>query len=174
MTERNNPQTVKFNVGGKLFETARSLIDQHDGTMLARLVSDTWQEDPTKPVFIDRCSDMFTHVLNYLRYESIILPANLPKEMFLRDLDFYGIVPGEGSVKTNSEGWATQVKGRRTNISKLQSEAKELKLDNDIDFLANYCANCYVNGATDLRACQCTNETNSIKNQLWKAVSCCA
>ena len=53
-------RTVKFNVGGKFFETARSLIDQHKSIMLAHLVSDTWREDPMKPVFIDRNSDVFT------------------------------------------------------------------------------------------------------------------
>eukprot|EP00584_Thalassiosira_punctigera_P018591 CAMPEP_0172560736 /NCGR_PEP_ID=MMETSP1067-20121228/89984_1 /TAXON_ID=265564 ORGANISM="Thalassiosira punctigera, Strain Tpunct2005C2" /NCGR_SAMPLE_ID=MMETSP1067 /ASSEMBLY_ACC=CAM_ASM_000444 /LENGTH=63 /DNA_ID=CAMNT_0013350597 /DNA_START=12 /DNA_END=199 /DNA_ORIENTATION=+ len=57
-----DPQTVQFDVGGRLFKTARSLIDQHEGTMLARLVSDTWQEDPTKAVFIDRSGDIFAHV----------------------------------------------------------------------------------------------------------------
>jgi hypothetical protein len=39
--------------------------------MLARIVSDTWQEDPTKPVFIDRNGSTFDLVLDYLRYGSI-------------------------------------------------------------------------------------------------------
>ena len=100
MAEPTNPQTIKFNIGGKLFETARSLIDQHDDTMIARLVSDTWQEDPNKPVFIDRNGDTFALVLDYLRNGNIVLSTNLPKDMFLCDLDVYGIVPEYGTVKT--------------------------------------------------------------------------
>lgn len=73
----DSPRTVKFNVGGKVFETTLSLIDQHEDTMLARLVSDTWQEDPSKSVFIDRDGDIFAQVLNYLRYGSITLPDKM-------------------------------------------------------------------------------------------------
>ena len=36
---------VRLNVGGVHFEVARSLIARHDSSMLARLVSDTWQTD---------------------------------------------------------------------------------------------------------------------------------
>ena len=60
---------VKFNVGGKHFEVSRALIDeQNSDTMLGRLVSDTWSNDPSKPVFIDRNGDIFSHLLDYLRY----------------------------------------------------------------------------------------------------------
>ena len=120
------PQTVKFNVGGKLFETAQSLVDQHEGTMLARLVSETWNDDPSKPVFIDRNGDIFSHVLDYLRYGSITLPAMIPKDMFLRDLDFYGIIPDQGTVKTYSEGWANEVVRREERIKNIDAEKKAL------------------------------------------------
>jgi hypothetical protein len=36
--------------------------------MLGRLVSDTWNDDPEKEVFIDRNGDIFPYVLDYLRY----------------------------------------------------------------------------------------------------------
>ena len=65
----NSNEIVQFDVGGRLFKTSRSLIDKHEGTMLARLVSDTWQEDPTKPVFIDRDGDIFAQVLNFFVME---------------------------------------------------------------------------------------------------------
>ncbi|KAL7548999.1 hypothetical protein ACHAWF_012264, partial [Thalassiosira exigua] len=66
--------TVKLNVGGKHFEVSRALIDENSETMLGRLVSDAWNNDPDKPVFIDRDGDIFAHILNYLRYGSIELP----------------------------------------------------------------------------------------------------
>lgn len=60
--------TVKFNVGGRHFEVSRALIDGHSETVLGKLVSETWNNDPGKAVFIDRSGDIFAHVLEYLRY----------------------------------------------------------------------------------------------------------
>lgn len=62
-------ETVKFNVGGRHFEVSRDLIDQHAAdSMLGKLVSDTWNSDRGKAVFIDRSGDIFAQVLEYLRY----------------------------------------------------------------------------------------------------------
>lgn len=61
-------ENVKFNVGGKHFEVSRALIDSHAESVLGKLVSDTWYEDPNKAVFIDRDGDIFAQILNYLRY----------------------------------------------------------------------------------------------------------
>ena len=61
--------TVKFNVGGRHFEVSRALvIDGHSETVLGKLVSDTWNDDIGKPVFIDRDGDIFAQILNYFRY----------------------------------------------------------------------------------------------------------
>ena len=64
-TTTNN---IKFNVGGKHFEVSRDLMEAHSETMLGKLISETWQQDPEDTVFIDRDGDIFAHVLNYLRY----------------------------------------------------------------------------------------------------------
>jgi hypothetical protein len=60
-------ETVKFNVGWRHFEVSRA-IDNHLDTVLGKLVSDTWQDDPDKAVFVDRDGDIFAQILNYLRY----------------------------------------------------------------------------------------------------------
>lgn len=60
--------TVKFNVGGRIFEVSRDLIDRHSDTMLGKSVSDTWKEDPEEAVFIDGNGDIFACVLDYLRH----------------------------------------------------------------------------------------------------------
>ena len=175
----DSPRTVKFNVGGKSFETSVSLIDQHEDTMLARLVSDTWQEDPNKTVFIDRNGDIFAHILDYLRYGSITLPDNIVKDMFLRDLDFYGIVPEEGTVKSASEAWASQIderhnkiKGHSSKIKEHEDQRKRLKLENDIEFLANYCAGKYAShGISNIDIKPPSNkESNTDKEILWNAL----
>ena len=125
----NNCDIVHLDVGGKIFKTSRSLLEKYKESVLATLVSD--KQDI---VFIDRSGDIFTHVLDYLRYGSISLPVTVSKDMFLRDLDFYGIVPEDDTVKTYSEGWASRVSNRRQNITSLQ-------LEQNIDLLANFCAN---------------------------------
>ena len=90
--------TVKFNVGGKHFEVSRDLIEQHPDTMLAKLVSETWESEPENALFIDRDGDKFAHVLDYLRYGSIELPATIPRSMFERELDYYGIISAKDSI----------------------------------------------------------------------------
>ncbi len=60
--------TIKFNVGGKHFEVSRDLMEEHSETMLGKLVSEAWQQDPEEQVFIDRNGDTFAYVLDYLRY----------------------------------------------------------------------------------------------------------
>jgi len=87
--------TVTFNVGGTTFEVATSLIEQHGTTMLARLVSDTWQgvkdSDKASNLFIDRDGNRFAYVLDFLRYGHVTLPYHISRELFLLDLDFFGI-----------------------------------------------------------------------------------
>ena len=101
-------ETVQFNVGGKLFEVSRDLIDQNPETMLAKLISETWEKEPDKPIFIDRDQDMFSHVLNYLRYGSFELPHSIPRSMFDRELDYFGIGAPESSVSQLSLGEMSQ------------------------------------------------------------------
>ena len=60
--------TVKFDVGGRLFKVGRDLVDKYADSVLATLVSDTWQEDPEETVFIDRNGDTFAYVLDFMRY----------------------------------------------------------------------------------------------------------
>lgn len=89
--EPSPSQTVKFDVSGRVFKVSRGLIDQQPGSVLGRMISETWHRDQEEPIFVDRDSDIFAQVLNYLRYGSIVLPSNMPKEMFTRDLGYYGL-----------------------------------------------------------------------------------
>ena len=61
--EASGEEKVIFDVGGKMYTVSRSLIEEHSDTMLARIVSKTWQEDPDSTVFIDRDGDTFRFVL---------------------------------------------------------------------------------------------------------------
>mmetsp|Transcript_24694 Transcript_24694/g.50577 ORF Transcript_24694/g.50577 Transcript_24694/m.50577 type:complete len:198 (+) Transcript_24694:55-648(+) len=143
----NEPKTAKFNVGGKEFETSYSLIAKQEGSMLARLVSETWLKNLSKPIFIDRSYDIFAFVLEYLRHGCVVLPDTISREMFHRDMDFYGINPGDGTVKASSFALQlAELKDRRDALSladhclrKLSTEERYLdtlnKSDTQLTFL---------------------------------------
>jgi BTB/POZ domain len=97
---------VTFNVGGRIFQIRRTLLDSYPDTMLARSASDLWKEQneitsstatatttncADKPIFIDRDSTRFACVLDFMRDScSIDLPVNITKESFLRELQYFG------------------------------------------------------------------------------------
>jgi hypothetical protein len=56
--------TVKFNVGGRHYEVSRASIEKFPSTMLARMISETWQKEPEVTLFIDRDSDRFRFCLD--------------------------------------------------------------------------------------------------------------
>ncbi|CAB9500846.1 POZ domain-containing protein KCTD8 [Seminavis robusta] len=84
-------ETVKLNVGGTQFVVSRSLIEQHSTTMLARLVSDTWQKDPKKEIFIDRDGETFRFVIQFMRDSKVSLPmSKVSKTSLLDELRYFG------------------------------------------------------------------------------------
>ena len=79
-----------FNVGGTLVEVSRFLIEELPKTMLARLALVTSHGDSREPIFIDRNGLTLQVVLDYLRQGSVVLPHNMPRLSFIRELDFCG------------------------------------------------------------------------------------
>jgi hypothetical protein len=85
-----NSATVKFNVGGRLYEVSRDLLESFPSTMLARMASETWQKDPGATLFVECDSERSRLCLDCMRDGKVWLPCTVPKEAFLHDLDFYG------------------------------------------------------------------------------------
>ena len=89
-------KTIRFNVGGLIYEVSRSLLAQHPDTMLARMISKEWQpeEGPGKDdcaLFIERDGERFRYCLDYMRNAgSVALPSTISKDEFLKDLTYYG------------------------------------------------------------------------------------
>jgi BTB/POZ domain len=83
---------VTFDVGGTTYRVSRSTIESFPESMLARLVSETWNEqgDDT-PIFIDRSGSRFEYVLDYLRDGTVDVPISMSKRALLNDFDYYGI-----------------------------------------------------------------------------------
>uniref|UniRef100_A0A7S1FYD7 Potassium channel tetramerisation-type BTB domain-containing protein n=1 Tax=Corethron hystrix TaxID=216773 RepID=A0A7S1FYD7_9STRA len=91
-------ETVLFDVGGKKYKTARSLLNDHPETMLARMASQEWNPDAGKKLFIERDGERFRYVLDYLRDGKAILPIDVSKEALLIDMEFYGINVRENDI----------------------------------------------------------------------------
>ncbi|CAB9519416.1 PotAssium voltage-gated channel [Seminavis robusta] len=70
MATTSSTKTAELNVGGSKYEVSRSLIEQYPDTMLARLVSETWQRDEQE-IFIDRSGLRFQYVLDYMRDKKV-------------------------------------------------------------------------------------------------------
>ena len=104
MSEEEDRKIVKFNVGGTRYEVARSLIGMHPDTMLARIVSNEWQMDPSKEVFIERDGSRFKYVLDYLRNGKALVSNDVCKESILAELQYFGISHQERDVQHGHYG----------------------------------------------------------------------
>lgn len=85
--------TVRLDVGGKLYRVSKALLETYPDSMLARLVSDTWNENNMEEddniIFIDRDGDRFRFVLDYLRDSEFY--SSRMDETVLREIDYFGI-----------------------------------------------------------------------------------
>lgn len=90
MTE--SASTVKFNVGGIIYEVRKSLIDEFPSTVLARSVSEEWKKEGTMedPIFIERDPTRFRFCLDYMRDKRVSLPLTESKDAFIADLEYLG------------------------------------------------------------------------------------
>jgi hypothetical protein len=100
--------TVKFNVGGCHYDVSRPLIEKFPSTMLARMVSETWQKDREATLFIERNGERFQYCLDYMRDGEVWLPLNAPKQGVLLDLDYFGF---------EEEVYTTKIHGGTSNLA---------------------------------------------------------
>ena len=91
-------ETVKFNVGGTIYEVSRSLLKRYPDTMLAKSASKRWQEDSMSEIFIERDGDLYRHVLSYLRDGRVVLPLTASREGLILEFQYYGL---DGVEKEN-------------------------------------------------------------------------
>ena len=95
----NSPKTVRLNVGGTKYEISTSLIDMYPDTMLARMISDRWQQhddddnDGTtteEGVFIDRNGVRFQYVLDYMRDQKVHSAIGASCASIRKELEYFG------------------------------------------------------------------------------------
>jgi hypothetical protein len=153
--ETRHNQTVRFNVGGTLFEASRSLFNRgtRESAVLSQLITDHVQDNNhDDAIFIDRDGEIFRHILQFLRYGRVSLPLMISKTAFLRDLEFYGIhVPVEdvdGSIVEDCIDESNANLQAAHRIISLNRECKykanELKEEREYILVAHECFKEYI------------------------------
>jgi hypothetical protein len=84
---------IKFNVGGRIFETTRTTILQYPDTVLARIIGPLGKPEADGTYFIDRDGDAFVGILNYYRSRFLERPPLVGDKTWEAELDFYGLTP---------------------------------------------------------------------------------
>jgi hypothetical protein len=143
----NETTIVRFNVGGVKYEVSRSLIEAYPSTMLARLVSDTWQQDLGSEIFIDRNGQRFQYVLDYMRDQEINLPLNTTKGSAVKELEYFGFehVDPE-AIKSSCANLAAFKhvsmcqKQHEAAFKELELQAKEVEDMKECTIIAHACA----------------------------------
>lgn len=94
----NSKDRIKFNVGGRIFETtSTTLANAGRDSFFGALFDDDWNlsPPPTKQdhlFFIDRNPDCFAVLLDLLRTGDLNLPATIPERLLHREASFYGLL----------------------------------------------------------------------------------
>ncbi|KAI3771864.1 hypothetical protein L6452_03035 [Arctium lappa] len=93
---------VRFNVGGKIFETTATTLaiagrDSYFGAMF----DENWdlQNNPAGEHFIDRNPDCFSILLDLLRTGNLYIPPHVPQKLLYREAMFYGLMDHVRSAK---------------------------------------------------------------------------
>ena len=148
--------TIKFNVGGKHFEISKDALNKNPDSTLVQLMKDSSLK---QPIFIDRNGDVFSLVLDYIRYSNVCLPISVPKETFLRELDHYKIIYQDGTVTHDTLGGQCssayddnvenaslphKIAEHQEQIDCIRAQTELLDLTNKMEYLANHCFQIYV------------------------------
>lgn len=136
--------TVKFNVGGKLFEISRSLLDSFPDTMIYKAASKTWIQEKDEPIFIERNCDRFQFVLDYMRDGHCSLPYDTTKDAVLNELSYFGFdnVDPEKIIDEYSPSIATNIVA--SYYKKHQVLIQNLDLEKQYTNFAFICLNHYI------------------------------
>jgi hypothetical protein len=129
-TTIDSHNTFRFNVGGTKF-------DQYPGTLLEAMVSGRWNIHESEEIFIERDSERFRYVLDFMRNGGTVhLPfaPHVSREEVLKDLIYFG------SDGLNPS--AVQASGANQLIRPsdcVKDQMRKMAMEVDCQFLAFYC-----------------------------------
>ncbi|KAF8400527.1 hypothetical protein HHK36_013826 [Tetracentron sinense] len=93
---------VRFNVGGKIFETsATTLANAGRDSMFGSMLDENWnlQSRETDEYFIDRNPACFSVLLDLLRTGELHIPAKIPEKLIYREALYYGLLDNVRTAK---------------------------------------------------------------------------
>lgn len=90
---------VTFDVGGKIYQVSRTLVEAFPETMLYAPASDRWTNGCIDPIFIDRNGERFQYLLDYMRDNEVHLPWSIPKQALSNDFTYYGFQVDTNRIK---------------------------------------------------------------------------
>ena len=92
---------VKFNVGGRVFETtSTTLANAGRDSMLGAMLDENWNLlDNGSEKFMDRNADCFSVILDLLRTGELYIPQNIPDKLLYREALYYGVLDHVRSAK---------------------------------------------------------------------------
>lgn len=86
---------VRFNVGGRIFETTSTTLANagHD-SMFRAMLDENWNLRANGPeeYFIDRSPDCFSVILDLLRTGELHIPPNMPEKLLYKEASYYGLL----------------------------------------------------------------------------------
>jgi hypothetical protein len=132
--------TVKFNIGGQVYDVSRSMLDQHPDTMLSKSASKLWQSNPESEIFIERNGFRFQYVLDFLRDGSVRLPITECKDAFIKELEYYGVAFDKAKIDVTKEQLAASV----PSIDALTKELQGVGFEGGCADIAIYCLKEYI------------------------------
>ena len=133
-------KVVKFNVGGSRYEVAKSLLEANPDTMLTRMASEQWHDDPVAEIFIERDGERFRFCLDYLRDGKILLPITIRKEAVLEDLEYYNIevqdvniveYDAQGKIDLCSRAMFKGYQGLKEEMDSILGEIQQMEIRRD-------------------------------------------
>ena len=88
-------EKVKFNVGGKTFESYASTLQRFPNSILAKLDKGTSCYNPERgEYFFDRNPKIFAAVLEACRTGELHIPRNICHSSLKNELEFWEVSPG--------------------------------------------------------------------------------
>lgn len=126
--------TVIFDVGGKEYKVARTLLDMHPDSMVANMASKRWNGDGDKKLFVERDCERFRSCLDYMRDGKVFLPLTINKKSSVADMEYYGIDLDEAAIHLEDSS-AVAVMAMKKNkdiyayLNKNLLDAKEVVMD---------------------------------------------
>jgi len=151
MINEGEKKTIRYNVGGHIFEVSHDVVNRHPTTILAKTASEFLQNGSAAEIFIDGNAERFSHVLDYLRSGRTILPITVPKATFMQDLNYYGfqnIDPNNIDAVTAPVNALDQVvkmeENYKEDLKRRDAELATLQLKRNCAIVAHECFRCYI------------------------------